>query len=406
MYEEQLQRKREEAVQNAAALVIQQCWHDYKQKLDEELELARGAAAWQATAVALANAAEKDAANGDGAFTEEPAEQTTESLLADYRRLLHEREELLDRNLACQRVLAKYFAEQRARKGESETGPLTTPEQEQQYWALVRQLSADKAHVAAQRVAAEGGLEKLRQEYQGTVDEAAMQEENFRQFIKETCEHAPFMRSHHTTIPAEEVAEFMSTDESLRARTQAARIRYIQLKNYEKKLKRSANDKDRRHNEGMYLIDFEQLKIENTNLNEKIEERNEDLVKLRRKVTTTIHVLAHVKEKLEFMKGENNQLRRQVGSTEDELNGVRDRLAQTKRRRDGYLKSNARLKEKMPLVGSEDLLMDYEQRKTDINDTRIKVVDLTDRHQRLLSYIKNQKPVVESLRKALSHYPT
>ena len=37
------------------------------------------------------------------------------------------------------------------------------------------------------------------------------------------------------------------------------------------------------------------------NLNEKIEERNEDLVKLRKKITGTVQVLTHVKEKLQFV---------------------------------------------------------------------------------------------------------
>lgn len=40
--------------------------------------------------------------------------------------------------------------------------------------------------------------------------------------------------------------------------------------------------------EGLHLIDFEQLKIENQSLTEKIEERNEELLKLRRKITTTV----------------------------------------------------------------------------------------------------------------------
>ena len=39
---------------------------------------------------------------------------------------------------------------------------------------------------------------------------------------------------------------------------------------------------------GLHLIDFEQLKIENQTLNEKIEERNEELLKLRKKTTTTV----------------------------------------------------------------------------------------------------------------------
>ena len=44
--------------------------------------------------------------------------------------------------------------------------------------------------------------------------------------------------------------------------------------------------------EGLHLIDFEQLKIENQTYNEKIEERNEELLKLRKKITSTVQVSA------------------------------------------------------------------------------------------------------------------
>lgn len=53
--------------------------------------------------------------------------------------------------------------------------------------------------------------------------------------------------------------------------------------------------------EGLHLIDFEQLKIENSTLNEKIEERNEELNKLRKKTNQTVQVLTHIKEKLQFV---------------------------------------------------------------------------------------------------------
>ena len=49
--------------------------------------------------------------------------------------------------------------------------------------------------------------------------------------------------------------------------------------------------------EGLHLIDFEQLKIENQTYNEKIEERNEELSKLRKKITNTVEVLTHLKGK-------------------------------------------------------------------------------------------------------------
>ncbi len=53
--------------------------------------------------------------------------------------------------------------------------------------------------------------------------------------------------------------------------------------------------------EGLHMIDFEQLKINNVDLNEKIEGRNEDIMNLKRKVTATVQVLTHVKEKLQFL---------------------------------------------------------------------------------------------------------
>lgn len=53
--------------------------------------------------------------------------------------------------------------------------------------------------------------------------------------------------------------------------------------------------------DGLHLIDFEQLKIENQTFNEKIEERNEELMKLRKKINNTVLVLTHLKEKLQFV---------------------------------------------------------------------------------------------------------
>ena len=59
--------------------------------------------------------------------------------------------------------------------------------------------------------------------------------------------------------------------------------------------------------EGLHLIDFEQLKIENQTLNERIQERNQDLHKLKKKTTTMVQILTHTREKLVFvekMKGD------------------------------------------------------------------------------------------------------
>ena len=60
--------------------------------------------------------------------------------------------------------------------------------------------------------------------------------------------------------------------------------------------------------EGLHLIDFEQLKIENQSLAEKIEERNEELARLRGKTSQVMQILAHVKEKLHAVSRDNQVL--------------------------------------------------------------------------------------------------
>jgi predicted nuclease with TOPRIM domain len=78
--------------------------------------------------------------------------------------------------------------------------------------------------------------------------------------------------------------------------------------------------------EGLHLIDFEQLKIENQTLNEKIEERNDELHKLRKKTTTTVQVLTHVKEKLKFVQEENEVLIDELAGLDDQVKDLRDGL--------------------------------------------------------------------------------
>lgn len=105
--------------------------------------------------------------------------------------------------------------------------------------------------------------------------------------------------------------------------------------------------------EGLHLIDFEQLKIENQTLNEKIEERNEELLKLRKKTTTTVQVLTHLKEKLQFVQAENQSLKRDMAKLEIELTNKRDVLTQLKHERDALRADNANRKQSRGLVSSE-----------------------------------------------------
>lgn len=70
--------------------------------------------------------------------------------------------------------------------------------------------------------------------------------------------------------------------------------------------------------ENLHVIDFEQLKIENQTLNEKIEERNEELTKLRKKTMITVVIITHMREKLQFLTQENSNLSEELAQLDQE----------------------------------------------------------------------------------------
>jgi len=160
------------------------------------------------------------------------------------------------------------------------------------------------------------------------------------------------------------------------------RLKNIHLRNQLRKLEGNLRRKEELSNE-LHLIDFEQLKIENQTLNEKIEERNEELLKLRKKTTTTVQVLTHLKEKLQFVQAENQLLKVELAELEAELSTHRDNLTHAKHDRDSLRSENLRLRGEAGLIGNNDLLRDFDRRKKDIASMQVTLEGLKSRHQTL-----------------------
>lgn len=97
--------------------------------------------------------------------------------------------------------------------------------------------------------------------------------------------------------------------------------------------------------DGLHLIDFEQLKIENQTLNEKIEERNEELHKLRRKITTTVVILSHTREKLQYVIEHNSIQEQELQGLNSMLNKDKEELSRKKKEKEVIQKENQVLKQ-------------------------------------------------------------
>lgn len=382
----------EEEQQNSAAAVIQRRWRDYaRQRINPA----------QAEADTLAAAAASPTDDGDHPPPAVTEEELREQLLEHCKSLLGDREHLALTNLGHQRVLSKLLRDRRQHQEEAqpESGAqVVASDAEAKYWHSIQKLRDERLEIESRRSEAEADIQLANTKHEQYIQEAMNYEHNFREYVKEKAKEAVFPRN-HKRIPEQRILQFETEEDDLYDQLHEQRIQYIRLRNKAKKLDAVLKEKERL-TDGLHLIDFEQLKIENTNLNEKIEERNEDLLKLRKKATTTIHVLTHVKEKLEYVKSENAQLQKQVSELDAELTQLRDRLATCKRNRDTFANDNIRMREKMPMIGSEDLLLDYEVRKKEIENTRIEVVSLTNRHHELMKWIASHQNQLEELQRS------
>ena len=136
--------------------------------------------------------------------------------------------------------------------------------------------------------------------------------------------------------------------------------------------------------EGLHLVDFEQLKIENQTLHEKIEERNEELQKFVKKTTKTVQVLTHMKEKLQFVSAKRELLRQNMSELESSVAAARDRLnslkadCDSRKRRSKDKSSNDSDGDMIP----RSLMKDYESRAK-------KIVKLKRKIEKLEAHFEN-----------------
>jgi len=138
--------------------------------------------------------------------------------------------------------------------------------------------------------------------------------------------------------------------------------------------------------DGLHFIDFEQLKIENQTLGEKIEERNGELDKLKSKTNRTVQILTHVKEKLQFIKRKNKNLRKnKLAEIERIVSDERDELTELKKERDKIRIIYQKAKIKQGIAGSDALVADFEKRKDKIPKLEEKLKKLQDEHRMLVT---------------------
>ena len=221
---------------------------------------------------------------------------------------------------------------------------------------------------------------------------------SFVEFKREIAKAAENSRT-GKPIPRRIITQFEATELAKDAEVEKVRLKNIHMWSQLKKLEAEIKAKEELA-DGLHLIDFEQLKIENQTLNEKIEDRNEELHKLRKKTTQTVQVLTHVKEKLQFVQEEAAVLKAELATVEAQVSAQRDMLSRSKQDRDKARVENDRLKASQGFVTNDKLVLDFERRKKNIKSLQQELAELKDRYAFLTAQTKPARRTGASARAA------
>ncbi|XP_066429418.1 cilia- and flagella-associated protein 184 [Eleutherodactylus coqui] len=311
-------------------------------------------------------------------------ERLREELTQEYHALVQDRDKILQQNGQLQHKLYEYF---RKKKGE-ETRPETSKsaaDQEQRYLKYLTTLEEMRKKYQEEAALHQQQIEDLSALCQEVVGKVNKEWTAFQEQKKKVALYSLSKRGagkHAASSLIQEIELLQSREDRKEKDVIQVRLENIKLKNQIRRYECTLRSKEELA-EGLHLIDFEQLKIENQTYNEKIEERNEELLKLRKKITNTVQVLTHVKEKLQFVQAENQQQEEKLMGLEGIMGKKRDILTKTKQARDSLRMDNLKLKQKCGLLGNKVLLRDFEDKVDTTEELRQTLENLKRHHAEL-----------------------
>ena len=283
---------------------------------DNKLSRAQSRSSYKDDDDAMQAADEEDPDESTAAYDPEEDEAVLlERLLAKVEELSSEKETLATANADLQRKAAVLIAREKAqlqgqtRAGaapEEVTGKEDEPQKEEHLQEKEKQFSEILVHIVeARKKASQQQLEydQLALDLQTRLDDRNFKAgeiyDSFKTFKKEILNKAENSR---TSKPMSKrlIKQFEAAELQREEDLERVRLRNISMRTQLKKMEKTLRAREQLA-EGLYMIDFEQLKVENQTLYEKIEERSEELVKLKRKKTITVQMLTHVREKLRFI---------------------------------------------------------------------------------------------------------
>ena len=175
-----------------------------------------------------------------------------------------------------------------------------------------------------------------------------------------------------TKIPRAEIEYWLSREKQLEDEIRELRIqsftKSLEMNRLKKELKKMED-----YFEGLHIIDFEQLKIENNTLTEKIEDRNEEIHKLKNKINYTVQILAHLQEKSKFVSSENEIKKTENENLKKEIIEMKRKLTEKKEENDKKALKQLNENKKIDQINSVPLKNYYRKTLQHIQELAVQI---------------------------------
>lgn len=324
----------------------------------------------------------------DGEFGEDDYEEDKvdpiQELQEKYDQLLELNERAMQTNVALQRRVIQRKAQDKSYDASEKQsdGKVT----EHKYQNVLLNVHSVRLKLRLQQVKAARMSEELKNQLEAKRQKAIECRDSFQEFKRQVARHAEYART-GKKIPEKIIQEVEEFELDKDAEVEEVRGSNISLKNRLAKLEQALRKKDELA-ENLHVIDFEQLKIENQTLNEKIEERNEELHKLRKKTIVTVQIITHMREKVQFVQQEYLALKSELAQLELDLAAQRDTVTKTKHERDDIRVENNKYRQQTGITNSEGLSRDYDARAEHIKQLIQDIAQLKNRHKQMMQFVK------------------
>nr|XP_033798833.1 coiled-coil domain-containing protein 113 [Geotrypetes seraphini] len=165
--------------------------------------------------------------------------------------------------------------------------------------------------------------ERVIQNFKATMEESEVRWTEIKKAVYEfERDIGKEIKQTSTPITVDKVMRYF--EEKNRSRdmlTDKLRLKTAALKVQKKKLMLQMKQKEEM-GEVLHEVDFQQLKIENSQFLERIDERNQDLLQLKLTAGNTLQVLCFYKEKLQNMMMESNRLVKEISLRQEMLQKI------------------------------------------------------------------------------------